>query len=258
MIYFITFFASFLIQALFFAIAFRLKSDKFTDITYSLTFVLLGAIALSFNPSPSPFQYALFFMVLLWAARLGSYLLRRVIKTGRDKRFDGMRENFLSFASFWALQALAVWVIMLPQIFLISEGGIKTNPFLFAVSALLWLKGFIIEAVSDAQKYSFRNNPANRGRWIDSGMWKYSRHPNFFGESLMWWALFLAALPHLEGFYWLLAAGPVFITVLLLFVSGIPTVEKQSDEKYGSNPDYASYRQRTSIFIPFPPKREKP
>lgn len=254
MIYIITFLISFLIQTVFFLIAYRLKSDKFTDITYSLTFILLSLISLSVSRDAGWQQVAVFSMVTLWALRLGSYLLYRVIKTGRDKRFDGRRESFRDFAAFWALQAAAVWIIMLPQIFFIT-GNFKSNFFFFAAGAIIWAAGFIIETAADIQKFTFRNKKGNKGRWIESGLWKYSRHPNFFGEALLWWGLFIIIIPHLEGLSWLVTAGPVFITFLLLFVSGVPTVEKQAEIKYGSDPGYVLYKRVTSKFIPMPRKK---
>ncbi|MDX9801972.1 MAG: DUF1295 domain-containing protein [Spirochaetia bacterium] len=239
---------------MFFLLAFRLKSDKFTDITYSLTFFLLSLFALLNSSGAGWQQAAVFLMVTIWAARLGSYLLYRVIKTGRDKRFDGRRENFKAFAAFWALQAAAVWIIMLPQIFFITENT-GSGILFFIAGAIVWAAGFIIETAADMQKFSFRNKSENNGKWIESGLWKYSRHPNFFGETLLWWGLFIITIPLLEGFYWLVIAGPIFITFLLLFVSGVPTVEKQSENKYGNDPYYVLYKRTTSIFIPLPRKK---
>jgi steroid 5-alpha reductase family enzyme len=123
------------------------------------------------------------------------------------------------------------------------------------IGALLWAVGFAVEAASDAQKSAFKNDPAKAGRWIESGLWKYSRHPNYFGEALLWWGLFLVALPSLAGLLALAAIGPIAITLLLLFVSGVPLLEKSADAKYGGDPAYRDYKRRTSLFVPMPPRR---
>ena len=116
---------------------------------------------------------------------------------------------------------------------------------------LMWLKGFYFEVVADAQKSAFKN--AGKPGVITTGLWKYSRHPNYFGETLLWWGLFVFIIPVLSGALWLTILGPVFITVLLLFVSGIPLLEQSADKKYGADPAYQEYKNRTSLFIPWLP-----
>jgi steroid 5-alpha reductase family enzyme len=182
--------------------------------------------------------------------------LSRILKIGKDARFDDKRGNFLVFLRFWVIQAIAVWAIMLPVTVLLS---LRSAPPLGAVSlagALIWAVGFAIEVVSDAQKYAFRNDPANNGRWIQSGLWKYSRHPNYFGEVVLWWGLFMLALPGFSASMLFTLVGPVFITLLLLFVSGVPLLEKSAEEKHGKDPEYQAYKRRTSIFVPMPRRRE--
>jgi steroid 5-alpha reductase family enzyme len=111
----------------------------------------------------------------------------------------------------------------------------------------------VVEAAADAQKSAFKANDANRGRFITTGLWRYSRHPNYFGEILVWWGLFVYAVPFLHGAAFAVVVGPVFITLLLLFVSGIPLLERSADEKYGDDPAYRDYKRRTSILVPLPP-----
>jgi len=124
-----------------------------------------------------------------------------------------------------------------------------------AVGFLLFVAGLLIETFSDAQKFRFKRKPENRNRWIQSGLWRYSRHPNYFGEILLWWGLFLVILPGLTGWQWLTVFGPISITILLLFISGIPLLEKSGDEKYGDNPEYQAYKNSTSLLIPLPRRR---
>jgi len=246
---------SFAIQALFFIFAAGFKTDKVTDFSYSLSFIILSLFLLIQNRAYTLPQILIAVLISIWGIRLGSYLLARILKIGKDDRFDDKRGDFLKFLGFWVIQAVTVWCVMLPATaFLSIEGAVKFNT-LSAAGLCLWILGFGVEALSDAQKYSFKNNPTNRGKWIDTGLWKYSRHPNYFGESLLWWGLFLITLPSFSGFLYFTALGPLFITLMLLFVSGIPLLEKSADEKHGPKEEYREYKRRTSIFIPLPPKK---
>ena len=165
-----------------------------------------------------------------------------------------MREVPLKFARFWILQAIAVVAILLPVIASVaSSKALRSFGFFETAGALLWVVGFVFEVVADGQKASFKRN--GRKGFMTTGVWKYSRHPNYFGEALLWWGLWVYALPGLSGLLHLSIFGPVFITVLLLFVSGIPLLEKSADAKYGADSDYRDYKRRTSIFIPLPPRR---
>ena len=165
-----------------------------------------------------------------------------------------MRDKPLRFARFWLLQAITVAVVMLPVSYLLGRDDAPgAGPWTIAGVAL-WSTGLLIEAVADAQKSSFKARDENRGRFITSGLWRYSRHPNYFGEMLVWWGLFVLAVPFLDGAAFAVVAGPVFITLLLLFVSGIPLLERSAEAKYGDDPAYREYKRRTSILVPLPPR----
>lgn len=251
-----TLLASLAIQAAFFAFAASFKTDKVTDLSYSLSFALLALILVLGNRAFAPVQLVAAAAVVLWAARLGVYLLARILRIGKDSRFDDKRGDFLKFLGFWILQAVTVWVVMLPVAVLLSLPSPAPFDALSIAGIAAWAIGFAIEAASDAQKYSFRNRPENKGRWIESGLWKYSRHPNYFGEILQWWGLFALALPSLGGSMLFTAIGPLFITFLLLFVSGVPLLEKGAEERYGQDPAYRAYKLRTSVLVPLPPRRQ--
>jgi steroid 5-alpha reductase family enzyme len=237
----------------FFAVAAARRTDVVTDLSYSLTFALL-AVVLPLTGAREPSQLIASLLVLLWAIRLGGYLFRRILRMKVDHRFDAMRDKPLRFARFWLLQAVAVAVIMLPVSYLLDRSGAPGFGAWAVAGAAVWLGGLLIEAVADAQKSAFRSKDENRGRFIASGLWRYSRHPNYFGEILVWWGLFLYAVPFLEGAAFAVVVGPVFITVLLLFVSGIPLLERSADDKYGDDPAYRDYKRRTSILVPLPPR----
>jgi steroid 5-alpha reductase family enzyme len=252
-----TLIASFAIQGVFFAFAASFRTDKVTDLSYSLSFALLAVLLVLANGAFAVSQLLAAAFVIIWAFRLGAYLLSRIIRIGKDSRFDDKRGHFLKFLGFWVIQAITVWVVMLPVTVLLSLPAAPGLNALSLIGALLWAAGFTMEAFSDAQKYAFRNNPANRNRWIDTGLWKYSRHPNYLGEVLLWWGVFVFALPGLSGTLLLAVAGPIAITLLLLFVSGIPLLEKSADARHGADPGYQAYKRRTSVFLLLPPRREK-
>ena len=241
-------------NAAFFAIAAIRKTDVVTDLSYSLSFAVL-AIVLPLSGASEPVQLAASLLVLIWAGRLGVYLFRRILRIKVDHRFDEMRDKPLRFARFWALQAITVAVVMLPVSYLLGRDDAPAfGPWMIA-GATIWLIGLIIEAVSDAQKSAFKATDAGRERFITSGLWKYSRHPNYFGEMLVWWGLFIFSVPFLHGAAFAVVIGPVLITVLLLFVSGIPLLERSAEAKYGDDPAYGEYKRRTSILVPLPPRR---
>lgn len=241
------------LQAIFFVFAAALKTDKVTDLTYSLTFFLLAVGLALNNPNAGAAHWILAGMVMLWAVRLGAYLLIRIMHMGRDRRFDGIRENFLPFLLFWTFQGITVWATMLPVTVALS-GEIQTGA-AFLIGSALWLIGLGIETIADQQKFLFKSKSENENRWMDSGLWKYSRHPNYFGEILLWWGLFIATVPALSGWLYLTVIGPIFITCILLFFSGIPPLERRYKEKYGTNPEFQKYRKGTSMLIPWKPAK---
>jgi len=244
---------SIVVNGLFFWYAATKKTDVVTDLSYSLSFFLVAVSIIVLNRDDGIIALVPAVLTILWALRLGSYLFTRIHKTKVDHRFDEMRDNPLRFSNFWMLQALTVAVVLLP---VAASVATSVRPRRFGIFELagivLWLAGFVIEVVSDAQKSAFKN--AGQPGFIHSGLWRYSRHPNYFGEALLWWALFVYTLPVLSGALYLAIIGPSFITLLLLFVSGIPLLEKSADAKYGSDPAYVDYKRRTSIFIPLLPK----
>lgn len=234
-----------------FVIAFRLKTDKLTDISYAATIAGIAVYDLSRNDVNSV-KLLVFGLVLFWAARLGSYLMVRIHVMGRDKRFDNMRNNFWKFGRFWLLQGLTTWVVMLPASLFFNTTSKPNFNVLVIVGIIVTVCGLVIEAVADAQKFKFINNKNNRGKWIASGLWKYSRHPNYFGEILVWYGIYEICYSWLSTTNKLLAlAGPLFIAVMLICVSGIPLLEKSADKKWGSDNQYRKYKRNTSVLIPF-------
>ncbi len=236
------------INLLFFIIAFTLKTDIVTDLSYTLSFILLSIYLLIVHAHLNTISLIIFFGVVLWALRLGGYLLTRILQIKVDHRFDDKRDSFLKFGAFWLLQTFTVSIVMLPEIYLLSHKSETIHPLALTAGLILWVAGFIIETAADAQKTAFKK--VHPKRLITTGLWKYSRHPNYLGEMLVWWGLALVILPYLKGLSYLVLLGPVFITLLLLFVSGIPLLEKSWKERYGNESYYQEYIRKTPLLIP--------
>ncbi len=242
----------FCLQVIGFILGYSGKTDKFTDLFYGLSFVILAFFLLVKEKMFFLPQVILVAMISLWGFRLAGYLFYRILKTKKDSRFDEMRKSFIKFGGFWFLQAVAIFLIMLPSIIFLSS-SYDVLSLVSIIGLLIWIKGFSIETIADFQKDKFKQK--HKDKFINVGLWKYSRHPNYFGEMLCWIGIFVYAIPVLYGWLWLSIISPIFITTLLLFVSGIPLLEKKADERYGKLKEYQDYKKRTSIFIPLPPKR---
>ena len=251
----IALFLAVLIQLILFIPAYGYKTDKLTDLSYALTFIILALLLFIFNKF-SGGKLVLFIMITLWAIRLGSYLFRRIHHMGRDARFDGIRENFFRFMGFWLLQGVTIWIIIIPAAFYFDAPAKFT--FLTVLGLIIWLKGLVIETVADHQKFVFKIDKLNANKWIDTGLWKYSRHPNYFGEILCWFGIYIYAVSALSGYNILIALiSPVFIALLLLYYSGVPGLEKSADARFGNDRRYRHYKKNTSILFILPPKDHK-
>jgi steroid 5-alpha reductase family enzyme len=243
-------FVSIVLNIVMFSFAFIVRTDMLTDVTYATTFIVLSALALLAH-HPTPFSIVAVAFVWIWASRLGSFLFLRIRQSRRDRRFNGIRDSLIRFFGFWMLQGLAVWVLLMPLFFFvrIEEHSV------FWVGALIWFVGLLIESVADLQKRRFTKNHRTH-RFIMTGLWRYSRHPNYFGEILCWVGIYLfvfPSLPLLERFIAL--ASPLFIALVLIFVTGIPPLERQARERWGEDRAYRAYVERTSLLVPWPPKR---
>lgn len=247
---------SLLIQAIFFAFAATLKTDTVTDLAYGLSFVIL-AVLLSLRNDPSQSaQWVLSLMVVVWGVRLAGYLFYRILRMKRDPRFDGVRERFWSFFRFWLFQGIAIWVILLP-VTVWFDAPRPWNGFMSA-GLFVWAVGLVIETVADLQKFRQKVRANGADRWMASGLWRYSRHPNYFGELLCWWGVFLYVAGDLSGWAWLSILGPMALTGLLLYATGIPTLEKSAERKWGNNAAYQEYKRKTSLLIPWFVSEKRP
>lgn len=251
------FIISIAINLFMFFIAYYFKTDKLTDISYALTFVTLAVIGL-INSNGTVLSVILTLMICIWAARLGIYLLKRIRKIGKDDRFDGKREKFWSFLGFWLLQGATVWVVMLPSSMFYSNRNteIANNSITSIIGIIIWLTGLSIETIADYQKYKFINDINNKGKWIDVGLWKYSRHPNYFGEIMLWFGIYLFTLSGFDTIQSLIGLiGPLYIASLIIFVSGIPILEKSADLRWGKDQNYQLYKKQTSVLVLLPNRK---
>ncbi len=240
----------FLIQWLAFIPAYLLQTEKFFDLTGSLTYISVVIIALVFSKAPDTRTILLSALVVIWAARLGIFLFRRIHKAGKDDRFDEIKPSFIRFLTVWTIQALWVTFTISAALVAITTTARKEPDFFVVAGLLVWLIGFAIEVIADAQKSRFKANPDNKGKFIQTGLWSRSRHPNYFGEIVLWIGVAIIALPVLRGWQWVALISPVFVTILLTRVSGIPLLEKKADEKWGGQEAYEAYKKRTPPLIP--------
>lgn len=240
----------FLIQWIVFIPAYTLQSERFFDLTGSLTYIATTLLALALSRNAGTRSVLLTALVVIWAGRLGAFLFRRVKKAGKDDRFDELKPSFLRFLNIWTIQAL--WITLTAAAAHIAISSTLQKPLdIFAlVGFLVWAAGFAIEINADAQKSRFNADPANKGKFIATGLWARSRHPNYFGEIVLWIGIALIALPVLRGWQWVGLISPFFVTLLLTRVSGIPLLEQKADKKWGGQADYEAYKRKTPVLIP--------
>jgi steroid 5-alpha reductase family enzyme len=243
---------AFLIQWLAFIPAYLLQTEKFLDLTGSVTYILVTIVGVLLSAVVDGRSILLLALVGIWAARLGTFLFRRIQKTGKDARFDEIKPSFIRFLNFWTIQGL--WVTFTVAAALAAITTITRNELgLFAlIGFLVWVFGFAMEVVADAQKSRFRAHPENKGKFIHTGLWAWSRHPNYFGEIVLWIGVAIIALPVLRGWQWITLISPVFVALLITRVSGLPMLEKRADEKWGGQEEYEAYKARTPVLIPRP------
>ena len=241
---------TFLIQWLAFIPAYLLQSERFFDLTGSITFILVTIMAILFAPVVDGRSILLLALVLIWAIRLGTFLFRRIHRAGKDARFDRIKPSFISFFYTWTLQGLWVTFTLAAALAAIVTITRQELGVFALIGFLVWVFGFFIEVVADVQKSSFNSNPKNRNTFIHTGLWARSRHPNYFGEIVLWIGVAVIALPILRGWLWACLISPVFVTLLLTRVSGVPMLEKKAEKKWGGRKDYEAYKKRTPMLIP--------
>ncbi len=231
--------------------------NSIVDIAWGPGFILLGATSLVLHGSWNSRRLLVSGLILIWAARLSFYIFRRNRKHGEDFRYAAWRARWgrtfvlRSYIQIFMLQGFFLVLIAFPALLLARRPDAAWSA-LDAAGLSVWIAGFLFETVGDAQLTLFKRDAANRGRIMTGGLWAYTRHPNYFGEALMWWGIFLISSAVPGG--WPGLIGPLTITLLLRFVSGVPLLEK----RYAGRADFAAYARKVNAFLPWIPRRRKP
>ena len=240
----------FLIQFVVFIPAMIFQTEKYFDITGSLTYIIAALAALFVNNNIDARSLLLSLLVIVWAFRLGLFLFKRIHKAGKDARFDNMKLSFIRWLNAWNLQGL--WIVFTSAAALTAVSSKNKVEFgiLGTIGLVIWIIGFGIEVVSDNQKSKFNSNPINKGNFMKGGLWSRSLHPNYFGEILLWFGIAIISLPVLKGVQLFTLISQVFVYILLTKISGIPILEKKAEKKWGGQLEYEAYKNSTPVLIP--------
>ncbi|MBD3353424.1 MAG: DUF1295 domain-containing protein [Candidatus Lokiarchaeota archaeon] len=241
---------AFIIQWLVFIPSYLKKTEKFYDLTGSVSYVTIIITTFLLSPTISLRSGILMVMVLAWSLRLGIFLFRRVIKAGKDRRFDDIKQSPFNYLKAWTIQGLWVSFTIAAALAAMTSGLNPKFGVFGILGIIVWIVGYSFEAIADFQKNKFRSDLANKGKFIHTGLWSLSRHPNYFGEITIWIGVVLIAFPSLQGLQYITLISPVFVALLITKVSGVPKLEKYADEKWGGQEDYEKYKRETPVLIP--------
>ena len=244
---------AFTVQWLAFVPAYWKQTEHFYDLVGSLTYILVAGFALVASRPTDARSTILGLLVLIWSARLGSFLFRRVRRAGSDPRFDEIKPSASRFLVAWTLQGLWVFLTLCAALAAITTMTPAALGTLDGLGVAIWVIGFAIEVTADRQKSRFRAE--NPGHYAYTGLWAWSRHPNYFGEIVLWVGVALITASTLRGWQWITMVSPMFVFLLLTRVSGIPLLEKRADDRWGDQESYQRYKANTPALFPRPPRR---
>ena len=243
----------FVIQWLAYIPAFLFKTEKFYDLTGSLTYITAILFALYSTNTPQNLDLGSLIIgiaIILWAIRLGSFLFMRIHKDKKDGRFDSIKTSFSQFFMTWTLQGMWVFICSSAALVAIANpSGVPVNS-VFIIGLALFILGFVVEIIADNQKSAFRSIPENKDAFINEGLWARSRHPNYFGEITLWTGITVMGISTFEGMNYLALFSPIFSYLLLNYVSGVRMVEYRGNKKWGHLDAYVAYNKSTPKFIP--------
>lgn len=231
--------------------AYLFQTEHYFDLIGSISYVATVALAFALAPSFDTRGLVVATLICVWAVRLGSFLFIRVKKAGQDRRFTQIKTKFFRFLLTWTLGGTWVFITMAAGLAAMTSQSQSPVDAFLVVGATLWVIGFGIEVVADQQKTAFRKDPANAEKFISSGLWSISRHPNYLGEIILWIGIAVIALPVLEGWQWVTLVSPVFVSFLLLKVSGVPMLENNAESRWGNDPEFRQYKAKTPTLIPY-------
>ena len=245
----------FLAQWLVFIPSYIFETEHYFDLTGSLTYVSVTLLAILFTVDISLRDILLALFVWIWAFRLGSFLFIRVKKAGSYGRLHLMKKDYWWFLMTWTIQGLWVFLTLAMALAAITSESKMAIDIFAVVGTLIWIFGFSIEVVADQQKTNFKDDPDNKDKFITVGLWSWSRHPNYFGEMVLWIGIAVIAFPVLIGWQLVALISPIFVIFLLTRISGITMLESRGYKKWKDDPAYIDYLERTSVLVPFPPKK---
>lgn len=232
------------------------RRNDVADIAWGLGFIVVSWLGFTIGPKTDR-SILVSILITLWGVRLAWHIYHRNRKKQEDFRYNTWRVQWgkwfylRSYLQIYLLQGVLLFIIALP-VLVIHQHTNNSFTVLDGIGFIVWTIGFLFEAVGDAQLASHTKNPNNKGKLMQTGLWRYTRHPNYFGEVTLWWGIFFIVLSVPNG--WATIIGPITITILILFISGIPLLER----KYSGRPDFEEYKNHTSIFFPLPPKKTTP
>ena len=245
---------SFTIHLIIFIPSAIMKNEKFYDFTGMIAYlsIIIFAIQQKYIQIHSIDIYSLVLSLLIsiWTLRLGIFLFYRVLKVGEDIRFKDVKNNALKFFVWFSISSLWVSLTTMAAMNVVTSKNYNQDLTLLCIGTIIWIIGFLFEIISDYQKIKFKNNASNKNKFIDSGLWSISRHPNYFGEIILWIGIYIITLPSTSGLEYLGIISPLFVIVLLNKVSGINLLEASADKRWGSSKEYQKYKKITPKLIP--------
>ena len=241
----------FILHWIVFVPSFILQTEHYFDLTGSISYVSAITAAYLFHPDMGARGLVVCALIAIWAIRLGSFLFLRVKRDGKDRRFDELKTRFFRYMFTWTMGGAWVFITMAAGLAAITSANQVALGGFFYAGVALWVLGFGIEIAADRQKANFRRNPQNKEKFITVGLWSLSRHPNYFGEIVLWLGIAVVALPTLEGWQYVTLISPVFVAFLLIKVSGVKLLEKSGMERWGEDPAYRNYVASTPSLVPF-------
>ena len=240
----------FAIQIIVFIPSFIIRTEHYYDLTGGITYISTVVMALILKNSYQGIDLIsllLGSMVIIWATRLSSFLFLRVKKSGEDVRFKKIKHSFSWFLMTFMLQGMWVFMCIFPALIVISSFNSEINNYAI-VGSIVWLFGFLFEIIADNQKSNF--NKFNKGEFISNGLWSITRHPNYFGEFILWLGITIASLGYIDNYKYVLLLTPIFVYLLLTRVSGVNLLEEIGEKRWGNSKEYQKYKEKTPLFFP--------
>jgi|TARA_B110000438_G_scaffold166796_1_gene159539 steroid 5-alpha reductase family enzyme len=247
----------FVLHWLVFIPGFIYQTEHYFDLTGSISYIASVTVAAVLHPNLDLRGLIICVLIFIWAARLGSFLFIRVKKAGQDRRFTEMKTRFWRYLLTWTLGGAWVFITTAAGLAAITSMTQRPLGIWIILGILLWTTGFSIEVIADRQKTRFRKDPENSENFITTGLWNYSRHPNYFGEIILWLGIAVIAFPTLVGWQFLTLISPFFVTFLLIKISGVRLLEEGGQKRWGDDPAYQKYLATTSVLVPLPKRSDQ-